>query len=185
MRSSLALPFILWLALVLGCAGANRNRGVSTANSSAPAHTSTPTPSPVVDIPKLIGKTPAELDSALGRPAEVTKITNNREMMPGEYRDYEVPGSARAATSHGLMVRFYKGRAVLITYDLPAPTSSPEDALRLAGIEPGSAKPSVVAPMAQRWSGTFNGVNFGDAAALMAGLNSRQYTTVQAELNKP
>ncbi len=58
-----------------------------TSNSNSQA-ANQPAIKPVVDIPRLINKSPAELDKALGRPIRITKITNDPEMMPGEYRDY-------------------------------------------------------------------------------------------------
>ena len=139
---------------------------------------------PVVNTPALAGKTAPEVDAMLGAPAEVTPIENDPTQEPGEYRDYRIAGVKDGVTSHGLMVRFTEGRAVDFMLDLPIPQASAETALLMAGIDVGNSRPTVTAPAAKRWAGTFGGVYFKDVAAVKAdrGLTFTNYTTVQANL---
>lgn len=136
---------------------------------------------PLINIPALANKSAKDVDAILGKPAEVTP-TNDPGTTPGEFRDYKISGVTPNITSDGLMVRFYRDKAVHFTFDLPGPVGTPEDALLLAGIDVKGASPLVQAPMAKRWVGTFGGVNFKDAAAL--NLSDKRYNVVQAEVGK-
>jgi hypothetical protein len=176
--------FLLWLGLVLACANSGHQF-----NSQQPANLDSqaarqPAANPVVDIPRLMGKSPAELDKVLGKPAAVTRITDDPDLMPGEYRDYKVENSTGNVTQEGLMVRFYKGQAVHFTFDLPVPTDTPEEALAVAGIDVKGAAPKIKAPLAERWAGNFNGVEFKDVAALKMESGGKRYSSVQAEKAK-
>ncbi len=52
----------------------------------------------------------------------------------------------------------------------------------MAGIDVGSTAARVKAPIADRWTGNFNGINFKDVAALKLDSSMKKYSTVQAEL---
>ena len=116
----------------------------------------------------------------LGEPKHVTKITNDPEQMPGEYRDYKIKDANLHLTTEGLMVRFHKGRAIHFSLDLPTSTNTPEAALLLAGVDLENTAPDVRAPLADRWKDkTFNGVRFKDIAAMKMDDDGRRYTTIQ------
>jgi hypothetical protein len=175
------LTLLVLCGLVSGCTN-NKNR----LNSQQPANSNTPVSSraatkPVVDIPRLIGKSPAELEKVLGKSVGLTKITDDPELMPGEYRDYKIANSPGQLTPEGLMVRFHKGKAVHFTLDLPGPTDTPEEALLLAGIDVKGTEAGIKAPRADRWSGYFNGLYFKDIAALRMFSGGNKYGCVQAE----
>lgn len=93
---------LIWVALILGCANRNNQTNSQQTSNSNNQVASQPPMRPVVDIPQLINKSPAELDKVLGKPIRVTKITNDPEMMPGEYRDYKIGNSTGALTEDGL-----------------------------------------------------------------------------------
>lgn len=182
--SNLLLVFLIWLGVVLACADSGNNlnsQQPATSNSQAPGQ---PATKPVVDIPRLMGRSPAELDKVLGKPAAVTKITDDPDMMPGEYRDYKIENTTGSVTQEGLMVRFYRGQAIHFTLDLPTPTDTPEEALLAAGIDVKGADSKIKAPLAERWAGNFNGVEFKDLAALKMDSGGKKYSTVQAERSK-
>lgn len=136
----------------------------------------------VLNIPHVIGKSPAEFEKVVGSPARVERITNDPDMMPGEYRDYKIANTLGSMTEDGLWVRFYKGVAHHITLDLPKLVDTPEEALLMAGIDVRGKTARVRAPIADRWSGNFNGVDFKDVAAFKMDASMKKYSTVQAEL---
>jgi hypothetical protein len=181
---NLTLVFLVWAGLALDCANSGNQL-----NHPRPANSNSQTPGlpaakPVVDIPQLMGKSPAELDKVLGKPAAVTKITDDPDMMPGEYQDYKIKNTTPSVTQEGLVVRFHKGKAVHFTFDLPAPTDTREEALSVAGIDVKGAAAKIKAPLAERWSGNFDGVEFKDVAALKMDSGGKKYSTVQAERAK-
>jgi hypothetical protein len=177
--STLMAVFLIWLVFVLGCA--HQRNSSNPPQSSTPSQKSQPAAKPVVDIPHLINKSPADCDKMLGKPAVVTKLTNDPEMMPGEYRDYRIENVPPVVTQYGLMVRFYKGQAVHFTLDLPRLVDTPEEALLMAGIDVKGTTAKTKAPLADRWSGTFNGIAFKDVAALKMDSAGNKYSTVQAD----
>ena len=104
--------------------------------------------------------------------------------MPGEFRDFGIKGKVGTVTSDGLMIRFYRGRAVHFTLDLPKALDEPEAALLLAGIDVAGTPPKVRAQLAHRWVGTFNGIDFKDVAALKMDSSGTKYSTVQATVKE-
>jgi len=171
------IPLLVLLLLMSACDGTRSRRA-----DSSPTNVTPPTPKAVLDIPGLIGKSPRELEKVVGSPVRVTPITNDPDMMPGEYRDYKIANTLGTMTVDGLWVRFYKGVAHHITFDLPKVTDTPQEALLMAGIDVGAATARIKAPAADRWTGNFNGINFKDVAALKLDSDMRKYSTVQAEL---
>jgi hypothetical protein len=174
----------LALALAWACAACEFSARLATAPAQeAPAAPPAEVAAGVViDIPRIIGLSVDEVEKAAGKPKSKTKITSTPEEMPGEFRDYEVKGTQLALTVHGLMVRYYRGRAVHMTLDLPESAATAEEALRMAGIDVGGAEPRVRASRAVRWSGTFGGVDFKDVAALKMGRDGSRFSSVQATL---
>ncbi len=136
----------------------------------------------VVNVPAIIGRTPKEVEAVTGKAKERTKITNEPDQMPGEFRDYEIKGAKLGLTLYGMMVRYYRKRAVHITIDMPEHVDTAEAVLKMAGIDVQGAQPRVVAPLATRWTGTFNGVDFKDVAAAKMGSDKSLFSTVQATL---
>jgi len=180
---SLILILLMWLGLIPGCANKGDQQPLRDSNSNGPA-ASQPGIKLVVDIPQLISKSPAELEKVLGKPTRITQITNDPEMMPGEYRDYRIENSIGTLTEDGLWVRFHKGKADHFTVDLPHLADTSEAALLMVGIDVQGAVPNVKAPLADRWTGKFNMIDFKDVAALKMEAGSKKYSTVQAETAK-
>lgn len=85
-------------------------------------------------------------------------------------------------TEDGLWVRFCKGVAHHITLDLPKLVDTPEEALLMAGINVRGKAPQVKAPIADRWTGDFNGIHFKDVAVLKLDASMKKYSTVLTEL---
>lgn len=121
-----------------------------------------PAVEPIVDIPALAGRSSAFVDSVLGEPSEVTRITRLPEEMPGEYRDYTLPRSPDIMT-----VRFYRDQAVFFTLFLPSSEPTAERALQYGGVDVAGALPDIRAPAAQWWKGTFGGATFDKVGAVI------------------
>lgn len=173
------LFFVIVVASIAGCASAHK-----PSSSPSKPKTADPTITPVLNVPQLIGKSPADFEKVLGKAIRVTKITDEPDMMPGEYRDYKIEHTLGTLTEDGLWVRFHKGIAVHLTFDLTKSADSAEEALQLAGIDVKGVTPQVRAPLALRWRGTFNGINFKDVAALKLESDPNKCTTIQVELEK-
>jgi hypothetical protein len=134
---------------------------------SAPSTPSTPTqtelakdfkPTPpqknvrvLFDLTALIGASPSEVEARVGKPLEITPITHYPDQMPGEHRDYRVPGVSLNLTDNGLLVRYYKGQVAFCTLDLATPTNDAAEALLMAGIDAEDKTPDITAPIATRW----------------------------------
>lgn len=179
--SGLLLAILVFFGFGCMCSDTgNRNTGQTPASSpTVPAQTI----KAVIDIPGLAGKSAKAVDAILGKPGEVTP-TNDPDYTPGEFRDYTIPGVTPRLTSHGLMVRFYRDKAVHFTFELPEPVETAEEALLMAGINVRGVKPHTTATLAELWSGTFNGVSFKDVSAQRLDATYKRYTTVQAEVFK-
>jgi hypothetical protein len=168
---------LMLIVLTSGCGGLNTSQ-----TGSNPKTVSEAAAKAVLDVPQLIGKSPADFEKVLGPAVRVTKITNDPDMMPGEYRDYKIANTLGSMTEDGLWVRFYRGVAHHITLDLPKLVDTPEEALLMAGIDVRGTAARIKAPIADRWTGNFNGINFKDVAALKLDSAMKKYSTVQAEL---
>ncbi len=68
--------------------------------------------------------------------------------------------------------------------DLPDLTDTAEAALLMVGIDVKGAGAKIKAPLADRWTGNFNGIDFKDIAALKMDASVKKYSTVQAEIAK-
>jgi hypothetical protein len=164
---------------------------VATTNPTNTTGTSNPTTStniatPVVDIPKLIHQPPEVFEKSFGKATEIVQITkNDYGTAPGEFRDYKVPGAGKYSTKNGMMVRFYKGKAVLIMVDLPTPASSAETALSQVNIDVKGISPTFESVLAHRWQNqNLNGITFKDVAAFKIGADGKNFTTMQAEVEQ-
>lgn len=65
----------------------------------------------LLDIPKLMFKTPSAVDKALGKPSGVQEAMN-RGAVTGEQRTYDVPGAGSDIHRGEVRVEFYRGKAV-------------------------------------------------------------------------
>ena len=154
---------------------------------SPPAANSTPvpaaaTPEPVkaaVNIPAIWNKSPEEVEKLVGRHLKITPITGSPDQMPGEYRNYDLPGMDDA-----LNLRFYKGKVAHITVNIPddSQLKSDVDTAKMVGLDV-SDKP-VKNPIKQTsiWTG-----NFGEATNLKITTtsgNRTAYFVITAEQNK-
>lgn len=109
----------------------------------------------MVDLPKLAGKSVAEIDKILGEPKESKQI---KDPTAGEYRVYQIPNHPK-----GLAIRFYGNRAtsfnLILSQSLPTSKQTLKDAF---GIEVGNLQPRIdpKEPLSEVWRGEFSGVKF-------------------------
>jgi hypothetical protein len=126
-----------------------------------------------VRIIQIAGKTPDEVRGVLGKPTEVTPITNYPEDMPGEYRDYK-SGRLR------ITVQFFDGIAIGAAIDIDdPPAKSSSEALRLVGLSSLDLTKTFETPAnapiklhAIRWRGIVDGVEIEDVSATMSERNA-------------
>jgi hypothetical protein len=152
----------------------------STASASEPKEAQL-----VLDIPRLANQPPSAFESLLGKPTEITKITGRREHAPGEFRDYKIPGVAsNRSTRDGLMVRFYKGKAVMFMLDLPRTVTTAKEAFAMAGINIGNRRPDVTALAAEVWNNVIiNGKTYKNVKAVsVKAIQRGSYDLVQVEI---
>lgn len=102
----------------------------------------------VVDVQPLGGAPVAAVEEALGGPSSVTPITDIPDQMPGEIREYRLPG-IRQPTA----VRFHRGRAAFFAVPLPAPVATAEEALQMVGLRPDELTPLDSGESARWWIG--------------------------------
>lgn len=173
------------LGVCLACANSGNNNKNALSSSPIMTNSEVAKPALIVDIPKLMLQPPESFEKTFGKATEISK-TNDPGTVPGEIRDYKIPGVTNPnSTTDGMMVRFYKGKAVMIMVDLPQPTSNVEAALSQTGIDLNGIVPTIEAPLARRWqSKSFNGIKFKDVAAHRLDLESKNFTTVQAEVEQ-
>lgn len=138
---------------------------------------SAPPPPPLFQLLPLAGAPPSTVDSALGQPTEITRIRRIPAQMPGEFRDYTLPGAPGPTT-----VRFFRGRAVFFTVFLPQSVESPQQALQRVGIEVGEVEPDTHAPLADWWrDGMLDGKSYVKVGALRGMGGDEEFDMVQAE----
>lgn len=127
----------------------------------------------IIDVPKLVGKKPNELDEMLGKAKTVSE--------GGAYRLYILPNEPK-----GLAIRFLSGRAVnfnLITSKSFA--TSKEALLKGFGIDTGTIPPTRNAnqPLTEKYQGMFNGIKF-DKVSAKKDEKTNQYIFVFAEVRE-
>jgi hypothetical protein len=132
----------------------------------------------------LIRQSPQVFEKSFGKATEISE-TDDPGTVPGEIRDYKIPGAGSYSTTDGMMVRFFRGKAIMIMVDLPTPTGNAATALSQAGIDSKGIAPTVEAVLAHRWRNqTLNGIKFKDVAAHKLDSDGRNFTTVQAEVDQ-
>lgn len=162
MRNSINLILILagFVLLVVGCAPKS-STSTSNATKTNVAPTTTPQTNVLVDLPQLANKTSQEVESLLGKSLRTVKITDTPDEMPGEFRNYSI-----GSMSDALQVRFHKDKAVAFVLTLPKDNqvATAKELANLAGIDVDTGREA--SPYARKWSGEFNGVDFGEITAL-------------------
>lgn len=98
------------------------------------------------ELMAVVGESPAGVSLELGAPVEVVPIENVPENMPGEFRDYAVPGLPDLVN-----VRFLRNRAVFVTVILPEQHAEAYQALARVGIDLSGVPPSTRAARATWW----------------------------------
>lgn len=134
---------------------------------------------PFFELLEIMGESRSAVEASLGEAVAVVPITNVPANMPGEFRDYEIPGITEVVS-----VRFFRNSAVFVTVILPHGEDSAEDALSRVGIDLRGVPASTTAPGAVWWrSGRIQGHLFEKIGALR-GMNgtSDLFDMVQAEL---
>lgn len=146
-----------FLLFIVGCQSAE----VVQTNKPQPSPTvesktaRVPENTAIVDVPKLAGKSMAEVDKILGKPQRTKQI---KDPLAGEYREYKIPNHPK-----GLAIRFYGDRATSFNLILSQTFPTSKTALREAfGVDVGDAPPKIdpKEPLSEVWQGTFNGVRF-------------------------
>lgn len=102
------------ISISCGNDAANVNKSESPGKSPAPGTPRPEAPKVWANLPSLANKTPEEVESMAGKHVTLTPITEPPQEVPGEYRTYDLPDMKEA-----LSVRFYKGKAVAFTVNVP------------------------------------------------------------------
>ncbi|MCB1024890.1 MAG: hypothetical protein KDB79_10895 [Acidobacteria bacterium] len=156
-------------------APANANTGAD----SPPDKTELAHPAYNVDVPKLANRSADELDKLLGLPVKVTKIEDQPNLMPGEYREYYMPAHPK-----GLSVRFYKDQAKRFNLLLGNPESSAERSLReIFNIDVGELQKADGDSLSETWKGRSGGLTFETAYA-KRGTTGGKFVMLHAEIAK-
>lgn len=88
-------------------------------------------------IQRVMGKSSAQVDAAIGRPLSVGE--------GGTFREY-------GTKSSGWYVRFTRGKATQATITFRKPFSTPEAALKAIGVKPGKVKSTKTTFLLRRWA---------------------------------
>jgi hypothetical protein len=92
---------LAFLLFIVGC----QTTEVVQTNKPQPSPTvegkpvSTPENTAIIDLPRLAGKSAAEVEKILGKPLRSKPI---KDPLAGEYREYKIPNHPK-----GLAIRFY------------------------------------------------------------------------------
>jgi hypothetical protein len=153
--------FLLFAAF--GCQSTTKTENSNVVvNPAQPAQTpkTSPKSEPTipVNVPKLAGKSPAELNEIFGAPQKFSSTVNFNE-----YRLYKIAGQSK-----GLAVRFERGKAWSFNLILDSPLPTSKEALKRAfNIDVGNFAPVKDAkePLSEKYQGTFGGVKFKKVSA--------------------
>lgn len=154
------------VSMCIGCSsGAPNKNGINTAaqpvNKPAAAGVS-PAPQAVVswvNIPGLANKTPEEVENAAGKHVTITPITEPPQEVPGEYRTYNLPDMNEA-----LSVRFYKGKAVAFTINVPKgrELKTAAELGKATGFDVTGKTPAKATDFMSQWNGQFGSARFAE-----------------------
>jgi hypothetical protein len=171
------LPIALAIAVVFGA-------GCAPLKPSGPSPTSNSTPKVApqeFDVKAAFYKSPKNVDAMFGKPTGSNKIkADDPTRTPGEFREY----SWGPQKKH-VLVRFYKGKCVMIQLELLESFDDPVNAVKSVGVDPSSVTPMTEAPMATRWKAKLGSFIFKDVAAIKSTSPEGKFDMVQFELADP
>ena len=159
-----------------------------TSSADRPGKTATPAQNPIqekpkfaakseVDVPALANQPPEEFDRLYGPSTKISPVRNNSKLMPGEYREYRVPGHPK-----GLSVRFYRDKAKRFNLLLGKEENSGRDALRnIFKIDVGPLKRVKTDPLSDTWNGEAGGISYKTAYAKRSKTGGK-YVMLHAEV---
>ena len=133
--------------ILLGC----RPQGGGVAQDAAIA-----SGKPLIDLTKLVNKSPDQVAAVLGKAIKVIKIKDDFSLMPGDDRAYKPD-----VTGKEMMVRFHRKKAVYFDVIFAKTVKDARAALRLLGLTPTSA-PYLDVDTATRWRDDVNGFTWKD-----------------------
>ncbi len=132
-----------------------------------------------IEIYYIANKTSSALDALFGEPVKVTKITDQPNLMPGEYREYKIEEHPK-----GLSVRFYKDRAKRFNLLLGTPERSAEEALlKIFKIDVKELRRVSGDPLSETWKGRSGKINFETAYA-KRNKSGGEFVMLHAEVSK-
>lgn len=140
-----------------------------------------------VDIPKLMSQPSQVFEAFFGKAISVS-ASERRNLqegaMPIEIRQYRISNVTKTQlTEAGLMVHFYKDKAVRINVDLDKQTGNPEEALSKVKIDVKGIAPSEKGEGGHTWSNQkLSGIEFESVSAAKLDLDNQNFTTVQANV---
>ena len=114
-----------------------------------------------INIPSLAGKSTDEIEAAVGKALRTVPITEPPQEVPGEYRNYDLAGMKDA-----LSIRFYKGKAVALTLNVPArkELKTAEELGKLAGFDLAGKNPAKATEFVTQWNGQFGPARFAEVS---------------------
>ena len=112
-------------------------------------------------IQRVMGKSAAQVDAAIGRPLSVGE--------GGTFREY-------GTKSSGWYVRFTGGKATQATVTFRKPFSTPEAALKAIGVKPGKVKSTKTTFLIRRWE-KLGGLK----SATVRSLDGKHWDTIEVE----
>lgn len=135
-----------------------------------------------VNIPKLAGKSPEEVEKVIGKPTGCQEFTNKYQRVPGNYCEYKTENTAPLVSPSGLTIRFNNNQAKNFVVDLKYPTDSEKEALTAVGIDAKDNPATFSNPTAATWRGKLNGISFTDLIVLKQGPDRKKFTTISADI---
>jgi hypothetical protein len=142
---------------------------------SSPTDQASPGPQPkILDISVLMGQSRKIVAKHLGKPVEVSKG------YPGEtICTYKWP---EADDAYDLIGSYKGGKLVHLNMFLKHPTATPEDAVKLFGLDVGAISPDAERGTFKHWSGKLKGVRFKEIAATKTDASAETWGQVSADV---
>lgn len=132
-----------------------------------------------VDVEALANRSAAAFDDLFGEPVKITKIRDQPNLMPGEFRQYQIEGHPK-----GLSVRFYKDRAKRFNLLLGSPERSAEESLlKLFKIDVKKMNRVNGDLLSETWKGRSGKINFETAYA-KRDKSGGEFVLLHAEITK-
>lgn len=169
MKSIVLIIIVTAVSLLGGCGNSDTapsapdgiNPGVTTSNINKTSEPQVPTPAAWINIPSLAGKTPDEIERTVGKSLRTVPVTEPPQEVPGENRSYDLAGMKDA-----LSIRFYKGKAVAFTLNVPPgkELKTAEELGKLAGFELAGKTPAKATDFVSQWNGQFGPAKFAEVS---------------------